>query len=338
MQDRANLEGVPRLVTGSRPALGAYDADIVILAFNRVRETEIAIASALSQRGGSFHVTVLDQGSAPEATAALVTRFRGAGNFSFYCLAQNSGVPAGRNLVTGLGHGEIIISLDNDAEFDNPWVAMNAVKKLRREPDIAVMAFAILLPDKISIDSASWGYPARLVDRHKTAFDTTTFVGAGHAIRRSAWIAAGGYDPELFFTWEEYDFSLRAIALGWRIRYDGFLTVIHHKPACTKLCWEAERIMYFTRNRLLIERKWGKPLWRLVPRMVGYLVQSLMLGSAPAGWVGIIRACRTPIRQQHKMSAQGRAYLLAHDKIYRGSWLHQLRSGGMRTHLVAEPR
>ena len=30
-----------------------------------------------------------------------------------------------------------------------------------------------------------------------------------------AWQQAGGYDPKLFFCWEEFDFCLRAIALGW---------------------------------------------------------------------------------------------------------------------------
>jgi GT2 family glycosyltransferase len=337
MQNRAELHDVPQLVSGSCPDLGAYDADIVILAFNNASDTENAIASALNQRGGTFHVIVLDQGTAPEATETLIKRFRNAKNFSLYRLANNSGVPAGRNLAAALGQGQIIISLDNDAEFMSPWVAMNAVTKLRKEPDIAVLGFAILLPDRVAIDSASWGYPASLVPRYQAAFDTTTFVGAGHAIRRSAWIAAGGYDPSLFFTWEEYDFALRAITLGWRIRYDGSLAVIHHKPACTRLYWKAERISYFVRNRLLVERKWGMPLWRLVPRMAGYLLQSMRLGNASAAWIGILLACRTPITIKHKMSVQGHAYLRANDRVHRGGWIDQLRFGGLRTHLAAGP-
>lgn len=325
-----HCQGVPKLLAGAPPMLGAYDADIVILAFNRLQATESAIRSALSQRGGTFHVTVLDQGSEAEVTSALCARFRSTRHFALYAVRKNLGVPGGRNAAAALGHGEAIICLDNDAEFKGSWVAMEAVRKLRESPDIAALGFAVLLPDGASVDLASWGYPASLLPRAGGAFDSTTFVGAGHAIRRTAWIAADGYDSDLFFCWEEYDFALRAIAHGWRIRYDGGLAVLHHSSPIARQRFGAERAKFFIRNRLVIERKWGKPRWRLVPRMLGYFVQALAQGAARPALSGILDACRQPIPQRYEMPPSGRRYLRENDRKHRGSWTDTLRHEGMR--------
>ena len=88
-------------------------------------------------------------------------------------------------------------------------------------------------------------------------FDAVTFVGAGHAIRRAAWQDAGGYDEALFFCWEEYDFCLRAITRGWRIRYCGDLVVHHKASRARRVTWSGRRWFHFVRNRLYIERKYG---------------------------------------------------------------------------------
>ena len=90
------------------------------------------------------------------------------------------------------------------------------------------------------------------------SFDAVTFVGAGHAIRRAAWDDAGGYDAQLFFCWEEFDFCLRAIARGWRIRYRGDIVIRHKVSGERRVAWSGDRWFYYVRNRLYIERKLGR--------------------------------------------------------------------------------
>jgi len=56
-----------RFVAGvPAPPHGPYAADVVILSFERPAETLAAIRSALTQRGVSRHVFVVDQGSCPD--------------------------------------------------------------------------------------------------------------------------------------------------------------------------------------------------------------------------------------------------------------------------------
>ena len=314
-----------RLLAGRRPGPDAYDADIIILSLNRPAETIEAIQSARAQRGGTFHVNVLDQGSAPEVVRSLVRTFSNVPYFALYAVAENLGVAGGRNLLTSLGHGQVIVALDNDAVFADNWVAARAVRAFSHRPDLGALGFNILCEDGIHPDKFSWGYPAGLITRFKDKFDTTTFVGAGHAIRRVTWNAAGGYDAAFFFTWEEYDFCLAAIALNWKIGYDGSLVVIHKISADARIGWSTTRMTYFVRNRLLIGRKWGTSWFGLTPRMLGYLIKGLRNGRLDATVDGIRAALSPAPPARRKMPKAMRRYLSANETRHRGSWLQRLR-------------
>jgi GT2 family glycosyltransferase len=315
----------PRLIVGHRPGPEPYDADIVILCLERPAETCAAIRSALSQRGGVFHVSVLDQNSSAETIQALITTFANAPRFALYRVPQNLGVGGGRNFLGGCGHGRIIVGLDNDAVFHTPWIVAGALRAFRRRPELGALGFNILGPDGTAPDLASWGYPRLLRPKFRETFDTTTFVGAGHAIRRATWQAVGGYDSGLFFTWEEYDFCLAAIALQWRIAYDGTLAVRHSPAAGARVGWDGARMTAYVRNRLLISRKWGAPWCALAPRMFAYALHGAVNGCLPAALHGIAAAWRAGIPRGRPMPKAMRTYIRAHETRHRGSWLDRLR-------------
>jgi GT2 family glycosyltransferase len=145
-------------------------------------------------------------------------------------------------------------------------------------PDLAAIGCRILLYATAADDLSSWGYARALLPRAGDCFDAATFVGAGHAIRRAAWTEVGGYDPALFFCWEEYDFCLRAIARGWRVRYRGDIAVRHKVSPERRVAWSESRWFHYVRNRLYIERKQGACCVELLPRMCGYLFQAALNG------------------------------------------------------------
>ncbi|HET9019216.1 MAG TPA: glycosyltransferase family 2 protein [Acetobacteraceae bacterium] len=168
------------------PPLSPYDVDIVILSLDRVEETLAAIGSALAQRGVTRHVFVVDQGSRPENLARLAAAVAGRSDATLARLDRNHGVAGGRNRGSALGQGRIIVALDNDAEFDGPDTLARAVTVMDEQPDVATLAFRIVVFADGRDDLSSWGYPQSLLPRAGEAFDTVTFVGAGHAIRRAA--------------------------------------------------------------------------------------------------------------------------------------------------------
>jgi GT2 family glycosyltransferase len=300
---------------------GEYDADVVILALNRTEETLAAIRSALAQIGVTRHVFVVDQGSEPAALARFAAAVAQRTDATLVAASSNLGVPGGRNRGAALGHGRVITALDNDAEFATTETLMQMVAALDQDASLAVIACRIVQYATGDDDLSSWGYPIGLLPLAGKSFDAATFVGAGHAIRRSAWDALGGYDAALFFCWEEFDLSVRVTARGWRIRYRGDIVVRHKVSGENRVGWSGERWFYFVRNRLYIGRKYGGGWLGLTPRMAGYLIKGVrnrLLGATLRALPAAIRMAAT----LPKLSAPVALGQL--DAVHRGSWLTRL--------------
>jgi GT2 family glycosyltransferase len=314
-----------RLIAGAcRPPDGPYDVDIVILALERTDETLAAIASASCQVGVSAHIFVLDQGSCSETMVRLAAAVQGRRDVTLLAAARNLGVAGGRNLISDMGHGRVIVALDNDAEFTADDTVARMVAALDAEPRLGAIGCRIVRHSDGTDDLSSWGYPAGLLACAGESFDAVTYVGAGHAILREAWQQAGGYDAKLFFCWEEFDFCLRAIALGWQIRYRGDIAIRHKVAAQQRVDWTATRWFYFVRNRIYIERKLDRGWCALAPRILGYVLKGWRNGRPVQTLRAISAAVAMAPRSGRTMPQAGLSYLSRNDRVHRGSLWRRL--------------
>lgn len=303
------------------PPPGPYDADIIILALDRADETLAAIASALSQQGVSRHVFILDQGSRPDMLARLAQAIAGRDDATLVLSAVNLGVAGGRNAATALGHGRVIVGLDNDATFDTDLTVLHLVSALDDDPGLAAIACRIVNDTTGADDLTSWGYPRSLLGRAHETWTAATFVGAGHAIRRAAWDDAGGYDAALFFCWEELDFCLRAVSRGWRVLYRGDLPIRHKVAAEQRVTWSDRRWFYFVRNRVYIDRKYRVHWAAMLPRLAAYVLRGARQGLLFPTLRAFLAAHRLAGTVPGQRLGSGiRYYVWLADGMHRESW------------------
>jgi GT2 family glycosyltransferase len=310
-----------RYISGAAaPPDGPYDADVVILALDRAEETAAAIYSALAQTGVARHVFIVDQGSRPENLTYLANLVLDRTDATLVALDRNHGVAGGRNRGSALGHGRVIFGLDNDAEFADSTTLAHAVAALDQDGSLAAIGCRIKQYARDADDLSSWGYPATLLACAGDAFDTVTFVGAGHAIRRAAW---DGYDERLFFCWEELDFCLRAIERGWRVRYRGDIVVRHKVSPERRVTWSDKRWFHFVRNRLYIARKWSTPWPTLLARVGFYLIKGTRNGLLVPTLRAIAAGLGSPVTPR-QLSLAAQCYVRANDSAHRSCWIATL--------------
>ncbi len=186
------------LPTRNRPALLAE----TLAGIGRLDGASLAAA-------GGAEVIVVDNASSPAASGP--DRLGCGAPVRFVRRAENEGAAA-RNAGVDAACGEWIVMLDDDSHpRDTGFVAA-----LRAAPrDVAAIGAEIVLPDG---SREAGGLPE-------------VFIGCGVAIRREAFVRAGGYDAAFHYYAEEYDLAAKFLLAGWRVTHDRQFRVAHMKSA-----------------------------------------------------------------------------------------------------------
>lgn len=298
------------------------DIDVIILSWNRTADTIIAIESALAQREIGVRVQVVDQGSAPENLDRLRRFVVDHPEVELRELHRNVGVASGRNIATRMGRAPYVVALDNDAVFATPTTLADTARVLDADPVLGAVAFRILNYFTGRDDEMCWDYPEALRSEADREFFVTRFIGAGHAMRREAFEAAGGYDDALFFAGEERDISYRILNRGYHIRYVPSLAVLHKVDPEARVRWDSGRYYYSLRNALYIEYKFGRPWWRLARNAAGGIAKGTyngLLGQSLRAVVDFVPMAirfsrQSASRPLHRMTDHAQAYIARHER------------------------
>ncbi len=252
--------------------------DIIILSWNRTDDTIEAIRSALAQEKVDQTVIVVDQGSDAENIKRLRALAAEDRRVVLKEMGRNLGVPGGRNEAAFAGSAPTIISLDNDAEFETPTTAYEAAQALESDNSLAAVGFRIMNYFTGDDDMSSWGYSSHLKKRIDQPFYASAFVGAGHAIRRSAFEKVGGYYDKLFFCCEEIELGLKFHSAGYQIKYQPQLRVRHKVSPEARVTWGKGRYYFTLRNRLFIHLKTGSKPRRIIEFLAGHFIRATRNG------------------------------------------------------------
>lgn len=311
----------------------AIEIDVIILSWNRIDDTVVAIESALAQQDVRVRVQVVDQGSSPDQLHRLQQFVRSNPDVELRELGRNVGVAAGRNIATRMGSAPYVVALDNDAIFAHANTLGQTARVLEAEPRLGAIAFRVRNYFTDRDDEMCWDYPEALRAEADREFFVTRFVGAGHAMRRAAFEAAGGYDDSLFFGGEERDISYRMLNCGYHIRYVPSLVVRHKVDPEARVRWDSGRYYYAVRNSLYIEYKFGSSWGRLARIGTGAVLKGAYNGLLGQSLRAVIDAVPMAVRFSrhsayrplHRLGTDAQAYIRRYEAVGAEPLWHRLR-------------
>jgi GT2 family glycosyltransferase len=179
---------------------------------DRPRSLCCCLASISSLLGNGHDVLVFDDASATRAEEVI----RGcAGAPHVQVLRDDRGVGPieGRNRLVAQARHDVILLMDDDAAVIDGTAIARAVDLLERDDRVAAVAFA-----QAEADGRAWPEPMQPGRGCAPAW-VPAYIGFAHLIRRSAFIAVGGYRTDLVFYGEEKDLCLRLLDAGYLVVY-----------------------------------------------------------------------------------------------------------------------
>jgi GT2 family glycosyltransferase len=213
---------------------------LCLICHDRPDELRTALASA----HGFDEIVVLDMASDPP-----LGRTEGA---TVLRSDENVGVTAGRNRLVRAAASDVVVFLDDDAVFRGAAHAATIRECFARDPGLGVLAFRIV---RASGESRSLEYPFRgKADETGDARPCSYFLGGAAAVRRSAFLAVGGFDDRYRYSTEEIDLSFSLERDGWSLWYEPAV-VVEHRPSLHGRALAPRVPASRLRNRLLLVRR-----------------------------------------------------------------------------------
>jgi len=219
-------------------------------------------------------VVVLTMGDRPEALARLIGTlasepfterlviYNGQDGptlpgWTTHLSPENLGVPGGRNLGMQLTTAEVVVFIDDDAWLTTSTLVDSTQEIFTEHPALGALGYLIETAGGSGLNRWLPHRGSELAAGLRTA---ASFPGGAHALRRQAYVEAGGYTPEFFFKHEETDLSWALITAGWEVAHTESV-VLHHPP--TGELRHSGVIEQSIRNKIWLVR--ARLPWWLVP-------------------------------------------------------------------------
>lgn len=263
-------------------AAGQRKLSILVLSLNGRRHLEDCLPAVAAQRdpGCAWELLLLDNGSR-DGTADWVRA-----RHPWVRLVEspvNLGFAAGNNRLAELAEGDALVLLNNDTRPEPDWLAALADAAAAAAPDVAAIGGRLVDWEGGRLD---FGYGVRTFDGHAFQLDFRRTLetarmpasgeelafacGANLLVRRSSFLAAGGFDPGYFAYLEDVDLGWRLWAGGERIEACREAVVRHRSAGTSDRVGPFARGTLFERNALLTAYKnFDDELWtKLAPAIL----------------------------------------------------------------------
>jgi glycosyltransferase involved in cell wall biosynthesis len=192
-------------------------ASVVITTKSRKEELRVALRSVFFQTAQP-EVVVIDDGSTDGTAEMVRNEFP---KTVLHRFIESKGYIVRRNEGARLATGDVIFSIDDDAEFSTPQVIEQALMGFE-DPRIGAVAIPYIEPHKDN----------RLMQQApdlENVWISDRFIGTAHALRRDVFLKLGGYREQLVHQGEEGDYCIRLLNANYFVRLGKADAIIHYE-------------------------------------------------------------------------------------------------------------
>ena len=194
---------------------------VYIPAYNVAEFLSKCIESLLAQTLPPNEILVIDDGSR-DASAEIAARYS---RVTLIRHEKNRGLAAARNTAFQSARNEFVASLDADCVADPDWLA--SLVPHFADPKIAGAGGRLIEGVRRSV-ADRWRCAHMAQEWGAEAIDDPQFLfGCNNVFRKSAVLAAGGYDEAMRTNGEDADLSRRLHDHGWKLFYDPAARATH---------------------------------------------------------------------------------------------------------------
>lgn len=205
----------------------SVSVSFMVITMNRFDDLEECVESIRAQKYNNFEIIVVDNNSEYEKFDKFREKYDCCQEVKVIRSEKNRGVSGGRNYGMQYVKGDILITIDDDAVIEDKKLTEKVVDRFNKGGErLGILAFKIVNFYSREVDKGY--FPSKNKKKsYNEEFETTWFIGAGHAIKRKIYEKINGYRNYFPYGHEELDFSLRALDAGYRIRYFPEAEVYH---------------------------------------------------------------------------------------------------------------
>ncbi|MBM0740844.1 glycosyltransferase family 2 protein [Phormidium sp. CLA17] len=182
---------------------------VIMPCFNQGQFIEEAVESVIAQTFTPVEIIIINDGSTDIETVRLLKHYQKPNVSVIH--TDNQGPSAARNLGIQQAKGRYILPVDADDRI-GPTYLEKAVPILESQPEVGIVyAQAELFGAKTgSFDLPPYQFPDILLGN--MIFNSSLY-------RKADWERAGGYNENMVWGWEDYDFWLAILELGRDVFY-----------------------------------------------------------------------------------------------------------------------
>ena len=180
---------------------------VIIPCYNHGAYLDEAVQSVLDQTFDDFEIIIVNDGSTDQDTNKILNNYNR--QKTKVLQTDNQGLPSARNNGIKISKGEYILPLDADDRIGKTYLE-DAVQILDTQPDIGIVyCDAEFFGDK----TGKWELP----DYSLQDILVLNMIFCCAMFRRIDWENVGGYNPNMVYGNEDWDFWLSLLALGRKV-------------------------------------------------------------------------------------------------------------------------